>query len=780
MLRLYLFGAPRLEVNGKAMAMRRSKALALLAYLGVTKQPHERDTLLGLLWPEFDAASARNNLRRELSILRSTLGDQVLITQGQQIAWNPQPAFWLDVAEFQAQLAASRSLQPNSEPWAAALTAAVALAGEEFLAGFSLPESSGFDDWQFFQREELRQHLSEALEALSGWHQERAEYSSGSAFARRWLALDPLHEPARRMLMELYARSGQTTAALRCYEEGVALLEAELGAAPDDATTALNTAIKARRLAPAPPESPLSSAAAPARSSLDEAPLPLTSFIGRHAELQDLIAQLCDPNCRLLSVVGPGGIGKTRLALEVTARLGTSCTAGAVFVALQGASSPIHIPGAIARALDLTLSGDGDPWNRLAHLLRERELMLVLDNFEHVSDGAPWLAALLHAAPKLKLLVTSREALKLQEEWLYPLGGLGLPDAESDFEAGNTDAVQLFVARARQNRRNFSPADDYDQIARICHMVGGMPLAIELAAAWIATLSCAEIAAAIAHNLTFLETSMRNLPARHRSVMVVFDQTWAQLDRDVQRVLMRLSMLPGGFTSEAAAAIAGATPALLARLLDQALLRRDSGGRYRFHELIRQYAARHLQNSGEFASEVWESCGRYYGQFLAGLHELYERGEDRRAIVMLEVERDNFRSAWPAILAQTADEPLRELLQGVQAFYLVRGPYQEGLDLLGVAETKLRAAGAEFAAQRVLAHVLTNIGFIHIRVARSAKQPPALKRAARFSRHWACRLRRETAPIHRLGRGLLRLFRAITMPPIAMPSSCAYAAKPTG
>jgi DNA-binding SARP family transcriptional activator len=250
MLRLFLFGTPRIEHNGRTVPLRRTKGLALLAYLALTRQAQDRTTLLALLWPEFDDASARNNLRRELSLLKAALDTEILAVDRLQVVWNPQVDLWVDALDFHAQIAVYRGHKHTpSDACAAcveALTSAVRLYGDDFAAGFSLPDSPSFDEWQFFQREGLRQQLAEALQALVHWHSARQEYSTALELARRWLALDPLHEPAQRELMRLYALSGQQSAALRQYEESARLLEKELGVAPEDATIELYRQIRSR------------------------------------------------------------------------------------------------------------------------------------------------------------------------------------------------------------------------------------------------------------------------------------------------------------------------------------------------------------------------------------------------------------------------------------------------------------------------------------------------------------------------------------------------------
>lgn len=716
MARLILFGTPRLERDGQPVALRR-KSLALLAYLAVTGQPQRRETLLALILPAFDEESARNNLRRELSLLRTALGDEAVAADRQQVAWRQSPAHEVDVTQFVELIAAARQHRhPDGlcDACAAALTAAVGLAGGEFLAGYSLDDSQPFEEWLLFQREELRRQLAWALEALVDWHEGRDEPEAGLTLARRWQALDPLHEPALRAVMRLYAHSGQQAAALRQYEDGVRLLAEELGAEPEPATAELAEAIRARTFAPSRRPAPPAREHVGLRSSASSEAVgsPATSFIGRRRDIAALAGLLADPACRLLTLLGPGGVGKTRLAAEVAVHCGGRFADGAVVVPLAAATAPAQIPDAAAAAFGLTLPGSGDPWASLATLLRQREQLLILDNVEQLLDAAPRLAELLRVVPGLTLLATSREALKLQEEWVYPVEGLGLPaDGE---EAADAEAVQLFVARAQQARRGFTLTAEREAVVRICRLVGGMPLAIELAAAWANTLSCEEIAAEVASGLAFLESSARNTPARQRSVEAIFDQTWERLDDRVRAALARLSVFTSGFTREAAAEVAGATPAVLARLLDHALLRRDDDGRYRFHALVRQYAARRLQESADGA-EATAACGRYYTQFLRAQFARQMGGEQRAAIGAIRAERENIRALLPAMLAQPPGEPLREILQALDFFYFTCGPYQEGVELLGAAEGRLRAAGGSAEARRVLAHVLTSLGFFAVR-----------------------------------------------------------------
>lgn len=720
MLRLYLFGSPRLERDGAALPLRRSKALALLAYLAVSGRSQSRESLQALLWAEFPEADARNNLRRELSQLRATLGEAALVSDRRQVAWRDSPDTWVDVTAFARLVAPARAhASPGElgELYAPSLAAAVQLAEGELLDGFHLADSPTFEDWLFYQREELRQGLGWALEALVDWHAARRELQPALSLARRWLSLDPLNEPPRRALMLLLAQAGQQAAALRQYEEGARLLADELGATPAAATAALYAAIKAGELAPpaevpAPRPPPALAPAGGAPPAGPEQP-PLTSFVGRREELEHLVARLADPACCLLTLVGPGGIGKTRLAAEAAARCASRFADGVRFIPLSGATLPEHIPGAVASALGLQLAGSGG-WSELAAALRGRELLLVLDNVEQLLGAAPALSALLHAAPRLTLLLTSSEALGLPEEWRWAVRGLELPDAEGAADLSQSDAVQLFLARARQ-RGGTVDGGELGAVAQICRLVGGMPLAIELAAAWTATLSCREIAQEIAGGLDLLTAGQHAVTPRHRSVQAIFDQTWARLPEPLRRILARLALFPADFTRAAAHAVADASLPHLSELVERALLQRTAAGRYQLHPLLRQYAAGRLRESPAEAEAATAAGGRYYTDWLCAGFAATMAGRAIETLAAVQAEHDNIRGLFPAILACATGEPLRQALHLIQNVYFAGGPYQQDVELLEAAEAHLRSGAATPEHEMVRAHVLASLGFFALR-----------------------------------------------------------------
>ena len=258
-MQFFLLGAPRLEQQHQHVNLARRKAIAALAYLAVTRQPHSRDELATLLWPDQDQSGARANLRRDLSTLKQILGDQMLLIDQALVGLDPEADLWTDVEAFQSKImTVQRHSHTNGQvcdECAAALKTAVDLYSGDFMAGFSLPDSPEFDEWQFFETERLRQQFAGALQRLIGWHTDRAEYEPAIACARRWLALDALHEAAHRQLMQLYAWAGQHAAALRQYQECARLLAEELGAPPDAETTALYEVIRTKQFSPPTTES---------------------------------------------------------------------------------------------------------------------------------------------------------------------------------------------------------------------------------------------------------------------------------------------------------------------------------------------------------------------------------------------------------------------------------------------------------------------------------------------------------------------------------------------
>jgi predicted ATPase/DNA-binding CsgD family transcriptional regulator len=320
-----------------------------------------------------------------------------------------------------------------------------------------------------------------------------------------------------------------------------------------------------------------------------------TTFVGREKELKDLIGLLGDPQVRLVTIAGPGGIGKTRLCVEAARSQVNHLAGGAFFIPLAPLNTVDEIVPAIAREIHLRLKSDADPEGQLLRHLQAGQMLLLLDNFEHLLGGVNLVVRLLEATSGVKILTTSQTSLDLQQEWVRYLDGLSIPSAAEAEDFETYGAVRLFLDRVRRARRDFSPADHRECVIEICHLVRGVPLAIELAAAWLRTLSCADVVTEVRRNIDFLATQQHDVDARHQSVRAVFDHSWRLLTDDERQVLMRLSVFRGGFSRTAAEQVAAASLQTLSGLIEKSFLTQDASGRYEIHDLLRQCAAQQLE-----------------------------------------------------------------------------------------------------------------------------------------------------------------------------------------
>jgi predicted ATPase/DNA-binding CsgD family transcriptional regulator len=446
--------------------------------------------------------------------------------------------------------------------------------------------------------------------------------------------------------------------------------------------------------------------------------------------LAEIGGLLATPACRLLTLVGLGGIGKTRLAIRAAAqaREGGAFADGAHFVALQPVAAADLIAPAIADALRLPLSGARDPTEQLLHFLAQRAALLVLDTFEHLPEGAGLLAQILAAAPGVKLLVTSREALMLQEEWRYPVQGLPYPEDDGP-DAEDHAAVQLFAERARRVRRDFSLAAERGAVARICRLVEGMPLALELAAAWAGALPCAEIAADLARGLEVLATRLRDLPERHRSMRAVFDHSWSRLDDTERQVFRRLSVFRGGFRREAAETVAGAAVGALSALVDKSLVRLDADGRYHLHELLRQYAEERLWERPEEAARAEAAHAACYAEFLEARLPRLLGADQRVAKAEIRGDLDNVRAAWRWVVREGDAAALCRAAPTLAALHHRSGTYQEGVAAFQEAARGLAEAAEDGETGLALVTVLTQLGRLYVRLGQIEESQEVLVRA---------------------------------------------------
>lgn len=678
MLRIRLFGTPIIERDGKPLPPFKSrKVFGLLAYLALQRGEHSRSHLAGLLWSDCSEEQALTNLRFALWNLNQVLGVSIVQADRASVELKTMPTCVFDTDEFfDALRQAENNRQGESPATIAALERAVALYRGDLLA--ELDSESLFNEWLQRERMRLREYALDALYRLAQFYLAQRHLPKAITTLRRLLEFDPWREEAHRLLMLALARNGQRTAALAQYVACKQMLATELGVSPSAQTTHLYERIRVAEHLP--------------RHNL---PPSFTPFIGRAKEFAEILTLLNQPECRLLTLVGAGGIGKTRLALA------TECVErflhGVRWIALEAVHTPEQLVPTIAITLDLEARG-GNPLEALIDFLRDKEMLLVLDNVEQLRDGAARLTELLRRAPDVKFLATLRERLNLQSEWVYALDGLAFPRATRDNPAA-FEAVQLFVQAAQRVQHRFVlDAVNAPAIVRICQLVEGLPLGIELAATLGTNYDA--VAHTLERDLTTLATTMPDVLPRHRSLSAAFEHSWHRLDDRERAVFRRLAVFRGGFDSTAAMRITQATTGILDALVRQSLVRARAP-RYAMLETVRQFAEEKLRAMPEDAEQTHCAHAYYYADFLSARQADLRLGKSD-ALAQVSEDIHNIRAAWQWGIEHARVDVLARAAEGLGNFLEVRSWIQEGATLFAQAHD-LAMRAADVAGARLLA-----------------------------------------------------------------------------
>ena len=681
MLRINLFGVGQMrDATGTTLNVQSRKELAALAYLLLEgDQAHSREVLQALFWPHFDTNSARNNLRVALSHLQALSpakqkANKLFLASRTEVQLNPDNPLWVDVAEFQTLIERTRHHEHTDlgtcEPCYHALQEAAALYSAELLSGFALADCPSFEEWLFLQRE--RQHLLavKAYQDLVNLAEQRSELDLALTYVQRQIAIDPLREAAYRQQMYIFARQGERSLALDSFERCRSIISSELGLDLEPETLLLHQRILSDQIPPqneAPftafdPSSapqiaipplyphPLPSVSSASGSEIVEThhnlPQQLTSFIGRETELSQLRERLQAGDLRLLSLVGPGGIGKTRLALQAAGANQQFFPDGVFFVALAGVQSIDLIPAAIMAAMNATWDANAaSPEEQLIKRLASQRLLLIIDNIEHLMPAVDLLLAILQSAPGVTLLVTSREQLNCQSEDIFRLSGLATPALVTLEEASKYAAVRLFCERAYRLHKTFKLTEENcSAVVKICQLVEGMPLAIELATTWLGDFTCVDLVAAITKNRSMLATTHRDLPPRHRSMQAVFDHSWHMLTGKEQQIFGQLALCRGCFSARIAYLFTGASLIDLTGLRYKSFLRIVDAGYYDLHPLIRSFSLATLDAEAQIQAE--ERLATLYLEYLAGQQPALEGDLPQDALRIIGRELDNIQQAW--------------------------------------------------------------------------------------------------------------------------------------
>ena len=668
---------------------------ALLAYLAHEHdRPHRRETLAGLFWPESDQRRARQSLSQALYNLRRTLGTHasLLSSTGQEICLHVNGLVWLDTLEFHQCCQASQTHQHERIEFCTACQAVlertVGLYRAEMLAGLYLAGCEEFERWLDGLRSYYHNQVVRVWEWLAAGAELRRSDAAGIDACRNLLSLDPYNEEALRRLMRLLARSTGRNEALRAYTDFHKFLHQEMGLPPEVETTRLYESLKNSEDRSSPP------------SNL---PVPLDILIGREEEMNKLFFRLVDPQHRLVSLVGPGGAGKTRLALEAAQAMLPAFPDGVFWIEISGISGPEALLPEIARAVNFLPERDPanpqrvftQPKNFMEQFftyLCDKDILLVLDSFETLLPAAPSLVNLLAHAPQVHLLVTSRARLNLIDEYVIPLEGLSLQPVHDRFSS--SPAVRLFEHTARKSKQDYHVEEvSFPVIARICQAVEGMPLGILLAASWVSLIDPQEIERQIQSDLDFLSDGWHDLPQHQRSLRATYEYSWSILNPHQHQALSRLAVFRQSFTAHNAQQICQVSLPMLKTLHNHSLLQVRSDGRYRLHDLLHSFCREKLQQDAIDWNAMHERLSQLY---LDALHSWGEGMKTDRmddVIPEMDLEIENTRQGWDWALQARNWTGLHRGLYGLNRYLRLRSRWSEATQILQQAIQKIEAEG---------------------------------------------------------------------------------------
>ena len=599
-LEVRLLGQFVVRRDGKTIAIPSRPAQSLFAYLILhAGTAHRREKLAGLLWPDSLEETARDNLRHALWRVRKVLPSnstmEYLLADDVSIAFNASADYWLDATQLE-KLSESASADE--------LMAVLSEYQGELLPGF-------YEEWVVLEREHSASIFEHHMARLMSLLQEEKRWLNVLDWGERWIKLGQKPEPAYRALMSAHAAKGDMSKVAATYERCVKSLR-EFGIEPSEQTKELYKNLKLGKDTNVP-RSVLVMTRPVAKETSSNIPVPLTSFVGREQELKEITRLLSTSH--LLTLTGSGGVGKTRLAIHTAHDLTRKFKDGVYWVGLVGVSDETLIPQVIAGSLNVREVSDEPLIETLKTYLKPKEVLLVIDNCEHlIRDCAHYAEQLLAACPKLKILATSIEALGIFNETTWQVPSLALPESKkllSARELQEYSSIELFNARAGNAKNSFA-LDERNafSVAQICRRLDGIPLAIELAAARIKVLSVEEIAARLDDRFSLLTAGSRTAVPRHQTLRATIDWSHDLLTEPERVLFRRLAVFAGGFTLEAAESVCSPGMKrndildLLGRLVDKSLVVveqvSDSGEtRYRLLETIRQYALEKLAGSGE-------------------------------------------------------------------------------------------------------------------------------------------------------------------------------------
>ncbi|MBI5033753.1 MAG: tetratricopeptide repeat protein [Chloroflexi bacterium] len=688
-LKVYLLDSFRIERDSQVIQLPTRKIESLLAYLVLHPESHSREKLATLLWGDSTDQQARHSLRTALGTLRKAIGDRFLLTDRETVQFNPNFPIWVDAKEMERASSESR----------------ISLYTGDLLPDF-------YDDWILQERERLCALYIHALLQLTQDARTRSEYTRAIEWAQKVLATDSANEKAYQHLIFCLAAQGERIAALKQFDECEKKLRDELGVEPSRETIALRDQIE-RQLTGSKSHEAL----------LTNLPNPLTTFIGRKKEQQELTELL--RNMRLLTITGSGGCGKTRLAIQVANRSVASFPDGVWWVDLAPLSDPAYVTQVVAQSLGAQENPNQSLEETLVNFLRGKQLLIVLDNCEHLISACAQLATrCLSACPRLQILATSRESLGITGELAWRVPSLALPEGELSLpteQLAQYDAVRLFAERAKMFAAHWKLSDHALAVTHICRRLDGIPLAIELAAARMKVLSVDQIANRLDDRFNLLTDGSRTALPRQQTLRTTIDWSYDLLSDASRCLLQRLSVFAGGWTLEAAEFVCTGDRIafsdildLLTRLIDKSLVvteERTGVVRYRMLETIRQYAQEKLSEANEdrlLRSRYLD----YYVRFMLDAQGKLHGREQQQWLDRIEVENDNWRAALDWSFGEGRVQKGLRLASALMEFWEMRGYWKEGRTRIEhlLNQTEAAAETLERANALLVAAHMTGLG----------------------------------------------------------------------
>ncbi|MCU0481473.1 MAG: NACHT domain-containing protein, partial [Anaerolineae bacterium] len=712
-LHIFTLGTLTIQRDGQTLdGFVSQKTVGLFIYLLCHPHEHPRELLAERFWSETTGEQALKNLRTVLSSLQKQLGDYLHITrQSISIANTDDIAF--DVWQFERLITQADKLskRPSSpRKLADILAEALAIYKGDFLLNLKTDNAPEIETWLELERERLRAMLIEALFTSLNIAHQRKKYALGIEYGKRLIALEPYHEKAYRLLMTHYANTNNRNAALQVYEQLANLLMDELDTEPEDETQTLYKQIKLGRYNP------------PAHLTITSAmPAIIGHYVADEAVISAVMDKLDDPDCRLITLLGIGGVGKTKLAGHIAHLRRDDYLQGVFFVPLEALSRGEFVLGSIIGALQISQADETrTPMQTLTAYLKKRHCLLILDNFEHVLSAALDISALLEACPYVQCLITSREQLHIQGEHIIPLNGLPYTAPPH-----HNPAMQLFALTAEQVNPQFDLNAHQTAVRDICRLVDGLPLGILIAANWTQFLSPHEIRERIMGSLDFLTSQRRDLPERHKGINALLYSTWDMLNEAERAVMMNLSAFPSHFDARAGMAIGGADVQLLSGLVAKSLITTYTDGRYALHELLRRFTAQKADEAGILPT-IRTAFQRY---FMDWVDKVYQAHLPTHALLN-EIDREYHNLwGWDWLTGEDSIRYSLKLAQIMPDYWFARGYHlAEGMAMLRRA--------IPYATGWDKANLAVRFGRLLSQTANYLEARPLLEDGARWSREY--------------------------------------------